>query len=229
MSKHEHPRPSTQPRSAASSRMMRSSASTASRSACSNGSKPGYRDISRIPMSLPALHVVTAIANPIRWGSRIGALRRSSAHARRRRASHHRRMRLWRRGPLELAGNRRRACAGARRKTLVWTKENLLNIGLARLPEDWKYVAWIDADIAFRQPGWAAETVQALQHYDVVQPWTRLLRPRAARRAPAGASQLLPAVDVTSQHREARQRLHASPIRAMPGPRRGGRSSISAG
>jgi hypothetical protein len=59
-----------------------------------------------------------------------------------------------------------------RARTLVWTKENLLNLGLARLPEDWKYAAWIDADIVFRRPDWAAETVQALQLHDVVQPWS---------------------------------------------------------
>ena len=31
----------------------------------------------------------------------------------------------------------------------VWHKENLINIGVSRLPADWKYVAWIDADIQF--------------------------------------------------------------------------------
>jgi hypothetical protein len=55
---------------------------------------------------------------------------------------------------------------------LVWTKENLLNLGIARLPDHAKYIAWIDADVHFRNPDWAAETVHALQLYDVVQPWS---------------------------------------------------------
>jgi hypothetical protein len=59
-----------------------------------------------------------------------------------------------------------------RANTMAWNKENLLNIGISRLPQDWKYVAWIDADVTFRKPGWAAETVHALQQYHVVQPWT---------------------------------------------------------
>ncbi len=54
---------------------------------------------------------------------------------------------------------------------MVWTKENLLNLGIAQLPDDAKYIAWIDADIVFRNPDWAAETVHALQLHDVVQPW----------------------------------------------------------
>jgi hypothetical protein len=57
-----------------------------------------------------------------------------------------------------------------RAKTLVWTKENLLNLGIARTPG--RYIATIDADVRFRKPGWASETVHALQQYDVVQPWS---------------------------------------------------------
>lgn len=50
-----------------------------------------------------------------------------------------------------------------------WHKENLINIGLSRLPSDWEYVAWIDADVEFVRPDWAMETVHQLQHYMVVQ------------------------------------------------------------
>jgi hypothetical protein len=59
-----------------------------------------------------------------------------------------------------------------RAKSLVWIKESLINIGISRLRDDWSYVAWIDADVFFRRPDWAAATVNALQQYDVVQPWT---------------------------------------------------------
>jgi hypothetical protein len=59
-----------------------------------------------------------------------------------------------------------------RARSVLWIKENLLNIGLGRLPQDWGNVAWIDADVTFRRPDWATETVHALQQYDVVQPWS---------------------------------------------------------
>ena len=60
---------------------------------------------------------------------------------------------------------------GVRAKTRVWNKENLLNIGIRRTPEA-KYIAWFDADILFRRPDWPMATLRALQHYDVVQPWS---------------------------------------------------------
>lgn len=53
----------------------------------------------------------------------------------------------------------------------MWHKENALNLAISRLPEDWEYVAWIDADILFHNPDWVVETVQQLQHYQVVQMW----------------------------------------------------------
>jgi hypothetical protein len=36
---------------------------------------------------------------------------------------------------------------------------------VARLPNDWKYVAWVDADVNFTNPHWVRVTVQQLQHY----------------------------------------------------------------
>jgi hypothetical protein len=51
----------------------------------------------------------------------------------------------------------------------LWHKENLISVGVSRLPADWRYVAWIDADVQFARPDIVAETVQQLQHFSVVQ------------------------------------------------------------
>ena len=51
----------------------------------------------------------------------------------------------------------------------IWHKENLINIGITRLPSTWQYVAWIDGDIDFVRPDWMLETVHELQHHPVVQ------------------------------------------------------------
>lgn len=51
----------------------------------------------------------------------------------------------------------------------LWLKENLVNIGLTRLPANWKYVAWIDGDVAFARPNWVGDTIHQLQHYRLVQ------------------------------------------------------------
>lgn len=51
----------------------------------------------------------------------------------------------------------------------LWHKENLINIGIGRLPENWEYVAWIDADVQFARPDWVVETIHQLQHFKIVQ------------------------------------------------------------
>lgn len=51
----------------------------------------------------------------------------------------------------------------------LWLKENLINLGAKLLPRNWKYVAWIDADIEFLNKNWVQETIEELQTADVVQ------------------------------------------------------------
>lgn len=53
----------------------------------------------------------------------------------------------------------------------LWHKENALNLLAQRLPRNWKYCAWIDSDVAFdsNPNGWAKETIELLQHYQIVQ------------------------------------------------------------
>ncbi len=51
----------------------------------------------------------------------------------------------------------------------LWYKENMLNLAIQHLPSDWKYVAWLDADIEFVRPDWVFETIHLLQHYDIIQ------------------------------------------------------------
>jgi len=44
------------------------------------------------------------------------------------------------------SGNPRHLQLRARDNAEIWLKENALNLLIERLPSDWKYVAWIDAD-----------------------------------------------------------------------------------
>lgn len=52
----------------------------------------------------------------------------------------------------------------------LWIKENLFNLGVRRAETD--YIAFLDGDIHFTCDDWAEETVEQLQHYMVVQPWS---------------------------------------------------------
>jgi glycosyltransferase involved in cell wall biosynthesis len=54
-------------------------------------------------------------------------------------------------------------------KNEIWIKENMINLAIQRLPEDWKYVAWIDADIQFIRPDWVGECIHQLQHHPIIQ------------------------------------------------------------
>ena len=123
-------------------------------------------------MRADLLHVVTAFANPLRWESRRRLFDRFRAHM------HASGVDLtvvecaYGERPHELVDAGVDRHVPVRAQTMIWTKENLLNLGIARLPDHARYVAWIDADVFFRDPDWAARTVDALQLHDVVQPWT---------------------------------------------------------
>lgn len=56
----------------------------------------------------------------------------------------------------------------------LWYKEQAINLGVARLPSNWKYVAWVDPDCMFTRHDWADETRHLLQHYPLVQMWSQL-------------------------------------------------------
>ena len=56
---------------------------------------------------------------------------------------------------------------------VLWSKEALLNIGIAKLPPACEYVCWIDADVIFPDNRWAAKCIAALQTHPVVQPFDR--------------------------------------------------------
>lgn len=67
-----------------------------------------------------------------------------------------------------------------RAKHIMWQKERLLNLAIARLPSRCTKVAWLDCDILFENSWWAVETSRMLDHYPVVQPFETAIRlPRA--------------------------------------------------
>ncbi|QEL14404.1 hypothetical protein [Limnoglobus roseus] len=63
-----------------------------------------------------------------------------------------------------------------RARDLMWQKERLLNAAVARLPRECRKVAWLDGDILFERPDWAAEAVRLLDEFPVVQLFDRAVR-----------------------------------------------------
>ena len=125
-------------------------------------------------MTAEILHVVACVANPFRWRSRIAlapaaineGLRAPEIAVTLVECAYGARGFAL----ADLAGERV-SHVGVRATTMAWTKENLLNIAIARLPAGAEKIATRDADVKFRGAGWARETLAALDLYPVVQPW----------------------------------------------------------
>lgn len=124
----------------------------------------------KVQEPLPAiLDVVAVVSNPVRYNSRLSLCRAFQRHM----ACAGVRLTLvelaYGERPFEVTEEGNPRHVQLRAGTELWHKENLINLGIERLPRDWKYVAWIDADIAFARPDWAQETMQLLQHYAIIQ------------------------------------------------------------
>jgi hypothetical protein len=63
-----------------------------------------------------------------------------------------------------------------RASDVMWQKERLLNLAVRSLPTHITKIAWLDADILFANPSWAAETCARLDRHAVVQPFASVVR-----------------------------------------------------
>ncbi len=61
-----------------------------------------------------------------------------------------------------------------RTKDIIWYKENLINIAASKLPKNWKYLLTIDSDVKFLNNNWREDILNALQIYDVIQPFSHV-------------------------------------------------------
>ncbi|CAF2219340.1 unnamed protein product [Rotaria magnacalcarata] len=53
--------------------------------------------------------------------------------------------------------------------SILWMKENLINISVKHLPAHIEYIAWIDTDIEFDHLNWPHLVIEELQRYPIVQ------------------------------------------------------------
>jgi hypothetical protein len=59
---------------------------------------------------------------------------------------------------------------------ILWQKEQLLNVGLDRLPSECDKVCWLDADVLFDNLDWPKHTSRLLEDFAVVQPFSLSVR-----------------------------------------------------
>jgi len=139
----------------------------------------GYRSIHRsdlTPIDLSKFVVVTMVSNPVRYRTRYNLYRKFAKHVEESGAQLLTVELAYGERPFEIteAGNPWHVQLRTREE--MWHKECAINIGVSRIPiPDWKYVAWLDADIDFVRPDWVQETIHQLQHYDFVQMFSQAI------------------------------------------------------
>lgn len=55
--------------------------------------------------------------------------------------------------------------------SLLWHKESLLNKIVSELPQEFKYVFWLDTDVIFTNKKWLLDSVESLQTNNIMQPF----------------------------------------------------------
>lgn len=115
------------------------------------------------------LYVISVISNPVRYRSRYALYQRFAKHMQDSGAILYTVELAFGERPFEITSGDCAQHIQVRSNQEFWHKENLINIGLSRLPADAKYIAWIDADVMFVRPDWVQETIHELQHYRMIQ------------------------------------------------------------
>ena len=65
--------------------------------------------------------------------------------------------------------------------SVLWQKERLLNIGRDRLPEEARFVAWLDCDIIFQDSAWSEKVPAVLENTLIAQCFSDPVRIGEAR------------------------------------------------
>ena len=115
------------------------------------------------------LDVVAVVSNPVRYRARYDLFRAFEAHVLESGARLTVVEMAFGNRPFEVTRPEDPRHVQVRSAHEFWAKENLINLGVSRLPRDSRYVAWVDADLTFVRPDWVQETLQQLQHHAIVQ------------------------------------------------------------
>ena len=115
------------------------------------------------------LYVVTCISNPVMYRTRYDLYRKFAQYIEDSGATLYTCEMAFGDRPHEITESDYHRHVQVRSSSELWHKENMLNLAIQQLPDDWEYVAWIDADVKFADDDWVNKTIEQLQHYQVVQ------------------------------------------------------------
>lgn len=123
-------------------------------------------------MDATDFYVIAVCSNPVRYKSRYALFKKFQEHMKASGATLFTVEMAFGRRPFELTEPHNSLHLQLRSIDEIWHKENMINLGIQRLTQmypDWKYLAWIDADIEFMDRNWVENAVHQLQHYQVIQ------------------------------------------------------------
>lgn len=75
----------------------------------------------------------------------------------------------------EMAGATNWRSIAVSRGAILWQKEALLNMAERMVPDRYSVIAPIDADVEFVNPNWVRDTMRAMDHHPIVQPFATAL------------------------------------------------------
>src|ERR1051326_7805404 len=110
------------------------------------------------PVNAP-LYVVTCISNPIRYRTRYHLYRQFEKYIANSGAILYTIEQSFGKRDFEVTDPDNPHHIRVTTSHELWYKECLLNLAMHKLPQDWEYVAWIDADISFAREDWVYETL----------------------------------------------------------------------
>jgi len=112
-----------------------------------------------------SLWAVTSYFNPLGWSSRLRNYRCFRRHL----AAPLATVEWHPDGAFELGPGDADLLVQVRGGELMWQKERLLNLAIARLPPAAEHVAWLDCDVVLERADWPALAARALEMHRAVQ------------------------------------------------------------
>jgi hypothetical protein len=124
---------------------------------------------------MSGLHVITSVFNPSNYTSRYRLYESFSKRISGSGATLHTVELVFENQDFAVTSNSNPLHLQLRTSQKMWFKENLINIAISNLPASWRYVAWLDADIAFVQQNWVESTLSQLNKFPLVQMFSHLI------------------------------------------------------
>lgn len=122
------------------------------------------------------LYIITPIFNPKQFKSRYDLYRRFERYIEYSGAKLLTIEIAWDGRPFEVTTAHNKYNIQLRTDTFCWHKERAINLGieyLKKIHPEVRKIGWIDADVEFSNPNWVQDALYALDHYDVVQPFSQ--------------------------------------------------------